>query len=163
MINLAKIFKSLKTPQIGLGEERFFSAITLDGYEPHRLGKDSSGNPIILLSVEDTDRRIKPASIKLKHLSVQHNVNCRISASDKNYETQKFTIIHCQDGNSERGTIGGSTTAVAGERAEKRKQMRNLRRNWQRSSCQTMRNLWRRSRTWYACFQFRWPESLGNA
>lgn len=95
MLNLVELFESFSPPRTNLDEKNSFSAIPILGYEPHRLGKDARGFPVILLSVEDDKSRISPAPITLEHLSVLHNVECRISQPNGSVERGKFTVIHC--------------------------------------------------------------------
>ncbi|MEI2609335.1 MAG: PD-(D/E)XK motif protein [Candidatus Promineifilaceae bacterium] len=98
MLNLTKLFESFHSPIIKSNEENLISAIPIPGYEPHRLGKDMHGFPLILLSVLDDKSRANPAPITLDHIAVLHNVECQISGPNGNMEAGKFTIIRCIDG-----------------------------------------------------------------
>lgn len=100
MLNLVELFESLKPPHTRLNEENFFSAIPIFGYEPHRLGKDRQGFPVILLSIEDERSQIVPAPITLEYLSVLYNVECRISQLNGDIERRKFTVIRCTGASS---------------------------------------------------------------
>lgn len=100
MLNLVELFASFQPPYTRLDEEKFFSAIPIRGHEPHRLGKDLKGFPVILLSVENKKGRIAPAPIKLERLSVFHNVECQISQPNGDIERGKFTVIRCTGGDS---------------------------------------------------------------
>lgn len=96
MLNLVELFASFQPPNTRPDEENFFSAIPIRGYEPHRLGKDVKGFPVILLSVGNEKGSIGPAPIKLEHLFVLHNVECQISQPNNgNVEREVFTVIRC--------------------------------------------------------------------
>lgn len=100
MLNLVELFESLKPLQTSLKEGNLFSAIPIFGHEPHRLGKDMQGFPVILLSIENERSQIAPAPITLEHLSVFYNVECQISQINGGIERGKFTVIRCTGADS---------------------------------------------------------------
>ena len=72
-----------------------FSAVPIQDYKPHRLGKDAQGRPLILISTFNVRSQSQPPPIVLEHLSVQYNLNCQISRSDDTFEIARFTVIRC--------------------------------------------------------------------
>ena len=94
MLNLIEPFQSIKAISAPADEDRF-SAILISGYEPHRLGKDALGRPLLLISVLDATSQRQPTPIDLEHLTVLYNQTCRISRSDRIFEEGRFAIIHC--------------------------------------------------------------------
>ena len=94
MQNLFSIFKNLPRPE--QGDLQSFTASHLDGTS-HRIGKDISGWPVLLLST--TPDRGGP-QIHLEHLEIQHSARCRITSKGK-IEKGIFTVIRCTDANDE--------------------------------------------------------------
>lgn len=94
-MNLEILFDSLEPPEPTSGDSVRFSAVPIPGCEEHRLGKDSRGHPMLLLSVAVTRGTSKLSPIVLKHLTVQHGVDCRILRPDGTIEEGRFTAIHC--------------------------------------------------------------------
>ncbi len=95
MLNLVELFDSL--PATSDGENRFL-ATPIEGYERHRLGKDAQGRPLLLISLNDTQSQRASAPIVLEHLTVMHNVDCRISRPDGIHEAGRFTVVRCTGG-----------------------------------------------------------------
>lgn len=94
-MNLEVLFDSLEPPEPINGDSTRFSAVPIPGSEAHRLGKDSRGHPILLLAVADSEAATKLTPIVLKHLTVQHQLECRILRPDGAIEHGRFTAIHC--------------------------------------------------------------------
>ena len=95
MFDLLEIFDSLQVPNDSINQGARFSAQSIPGYERHRIGKDIQGNPSLLVYVLDSPERARPAPIVLEYLTVQHNLDCRISQLDGTTESGQFTIIRC--------------------------------------------------------------------
>jgi len=76
-------------------ENMRFSAQPIPGYERHRLGKDKQETPSLLISVSDSTENQRPIPIRLEYLSIQYDVDCRISYPDGSIEEGYFTIIRC--------------------------------------------------------------------
>lgn len=94
MEDLLSIFKGLPQPE--QGDLQSFTASHLDGTS-HRVGKDMSGWPVLLLST--TSGQSGP-QIHLEHLEIQHSARCRITSKGK-IEEGIFTVIRCTDANEE--------------------------------------------------------------
>src|SRR5438046_4651887 len=72
-----------------------FSAQPIPGYERNWLAKDANDAPSLLISVTDATGSERPIPIKLEHLTVQYDIDCRISHSGGNIEEGRFTVVHC--------------------------------------------------------------------
>ena len=94
MLNLIELFQSIE-PTVTHNSEDRFSTILIPDYEPHRLGKDALGRPLLLISISVVRNRRRPAPIELEHLTVMYNMNCRVSRPDGTFEEEQFTVIHC--------------------------------------------------------------------
>jgi Putative PD-(D/E)XK family member, (DUF4420) len=95
MLDLVTLFNSLQSPDDTAGQAVRFSAQSILGYEKHRLAKDTDNTPSLLISVTDGLEAKRPIPIKLEHLIVQYDVDCRISQSDGSIEEGQFTIVRC--------------------------------------------------------------------
>ncbi len=96
MLNLIKLFQSFDSITTTNDEDRF-AASPIPGYEPHRLGKDGQGRPLLLISTLNVKSQSQLPPIVLEHLRVQYNLNCRVSRPDGTFEEGVFTLIHCTE------------------------------------------------------------------
>lgn len=120
MLDLISAFETLNTPEIAEGSPARFSAIPVPDYEQHRLGKDSSGAPSLLLVAADSRFEGRLAPISLEHLAVQHDVTCRITRPDGASEEGRFTVVRCIGGDRALHTyflrIAAALMALLGDR-----------------------------------------------
>jgi hypothetical protein len=93
MNSLPELFHSLPKPNhtFALG----FTGAAIPNTQ-HHLGKDAQGRPAILLNVAASP--VRPASIVLQNLRVEHTLHCRITTEDTVVDGQ-FSVIHCQSEN----------------------------------------------------------------
>lgn len=93
MNSFRRLFHSLPKPadNFSLG----FGGVAIPNSE-HHLGKDAQGRPAILLTVAPSP--IRPASIVLQNLRVEHSLHCRISTSEAILDSE-FSLLHCQSEN----------------------------------------------------------------
>ncbi len=96
--DLITLFDSLPPPIGEPGEGTRFSAQPIPGYDQHRLGRGTQGEPSLLLVVNAAARRARPAPLVLEHLTVQYDIECRIGHSEGEPEEGHFTVIRCTDG-----------------------------------------------------------------
>jgi hypothetical protein len=61
---------------------------------PHHIAKDSRGRPAVLLAAQPTD--VRPASIILENLRIEHGLRCRISQPPDRQLDDRFSVIQCQ-------------------------------------------------------------------
>ena len=94
MLDLIEIFRSIESRSL-IKDENLFSTTVIPNYEPHRLGKDVFGRPLILISILDVRNQRQPTPIELEHLTVMYDVNCRISRPDDTIDEERFTVILC--------------------------------------------------------------------
>jgi hypothetical protein len=94
MQDLIELFQSIEPIATSDSENRF-STILIPGYEPHRLGKDAQGRPLLLISILNVRSQNQRTPIVLEHLRVQYNLNCRVSRPDGTFEEGVFTVVHC--------------------------------------------------------------------
>ena len=100
MLTLIETFDSLKAPRVGEGEGLRFMALPIPGHEQHRIGKDVHGAPVLLISVSDELGRGWLAPIVLEHLTVQHDLACRVSHPDGATDEERFTVVRCTGADS---------------------------------------------------------------
>ena len=96
MLNLIELFQSFDSITTTNDEDRF-AASPIPCYEPHRLGKDALGRPLLLISTLNIRVQNQPPPIVLEHLRVQYNLNCRVSRPDGTFEEGVFTLVHCTE------------------------------------------------------------------
>lgn len=97
MLNLINLFKQLKLPNsINDKNQPRFSALPISNYSNHRLAKDVNGFPSLLISTKESPAINRPAPIKLEHLEVLYDIDCRISHKER-LEDSRFTVISCTD------------------------------------------------------------------
>jgi len=95
MLDLVALFNSFQPPVAMTEQVARFSAQPIPGYECHRLAKDAQNTPSLLIFIANTETSERPVPIKLEHLTVQYDVECRISRSGGNIEEGRFTVVRC--------------------------------------------------------------------
>jgi hypothetical protein len=98
MLDLLPVYDGLSPPSRGRSVGTRFTAVPIEGYERHRIGKDAESNATLLISVAASLDAKWPAPIVLEHLSVQHDVECRITQPGGTTETGRFTLVRCRGG-----------------------------------------------------------------
>jgi hypothetical protein len=91
--DLVQIFDSLSVPAANVGLGRF-CAQPVPGYAACAIGKDTSGNPVLLVQA-DNALPGTAAPLVLEHLCVIHLVNCRVHAADQGEQQQTLSVIRC--------------------------------------------------------------------
>jgi putative PD-(D/E)XK family protein DUF4420 len=127
--DLGVLLDSLVSPRTGATGLRF-TAAPIPGSEPHRLGVAPNGNPALLLVAAPGRVPAKRLpTIELEHLTVQHDVLCRIIAENEVTTEAPFTVIQCTSGDATLRrqflgissslllTLGPAPTAVNVQRA----------------------------------------------
>jgi hypothetical protein len=90
--DLNELFGSLVLP-LGRPAGGSLSAIAIPGTYGHRLAKDASGSPCLLLRQPSSASSTPP--IRLQNLRVSYGVACAITHPDGSEEEGTFTIIRC--------------------------------------------------------------------
>lgn len=93
--DLVQVFQSLVMPMpAAAGEE--FAAVPIPGADTHRLAKDASGSPCLLIRQRPQPARQAP--IRLENLFVSFDVPCRVRQATGT-EEDTFTIVRCSNQN----------------------------------------------------------------
>lgn len=95
MEDLLALFDSLPFLQESGNQRIQFTTQPIPRYEKYRIGKDTLGSPSLLISVEADIPTARPDPIVLEHLTVLHDLKCRVMQSDGNIEEEHYTIIRC--------------------------------------------------------------------
>lgn len=92
MKNLFKAFEELPDAQ-GDRDIEVYSARAL-GSSPYRVAKDHDGFPALLVELP-SKKKEGLVAVQLRHISIRHNVACRIIASRRGESRNSCTIIRC--------------------------------------------------------------------
>lgn len=94
--DLLEVFQSLVMPMpAATGHE--LAAVPIPGADSHRLAKDASGSPCILIRQRAQTSRQTP--IRLENLLISFDVPCRVRHPAGNHEEDTFTIARCSNRN----------------------------------------------------------------
>src|SRR5438309_9527889 len=93
--DLVKIFDGLSAPSANVGLGRF-SAQPIPGQSACVIGKDTSGNPVLLVQA-DNALPGTAAPLVLEHLCVIHLVNCRVQAADQGEQRRTLSVVRCTE------------------------------------------------------------------
>jgi hypothetical protein len=91
--DLVQLFDHLSAPSANLGLGRF-CAQPIPGYTGCAIGKDASGNPVLLIQA-DNALPGTAAPLVLEHLCVIHLVNCRIQTGENAEQRRTLSVIRC--------------------------------------------------------------------
>ena len=94
MLDLIELFRFFDSTTITNDDDRF-AALPIPGYTTHRLSKDALGRPLLLLSTFKVRSQNQQTPVTLENLTVQYNLNCRVSRPDGTSEEGIFTVVHC--------------------------------------------------------------------
>jgi hypothetical protein len=94
-VRLAELFESLGLPAAE-GELPSFSTVVIGG-GPHRLGRDTSGAPTLLVSLPTPTGGNALPPVELEHIGVQHGVKCRLLRSGAEPEAATVTLVRCRE------------------------------------------------------------------
>lgn len=76
-------------------------ALPMPGYVLHRLARDVDGQPCLLIAVDaDEAPERLPYGVRLEHLSVEHDIACRLVAPNGHVDRRSFTVIRCLMGDT---------------------------------------------------------------
>lgn len=97
MIDLNELYQKVNTsPNIKTENSNYYIACPIPGYPKHKLARDMQSNPCLLISTDSLKEPTRPAPIKLKHLSVLFDVECKVF-HDGSFEKNRFTVICCTE------------------------------------------------------------------
>jgi Putative PD-(D/E)XK family member, (DUF4420) len=95
MHNLATLFDSLATPEPSPDSVRRLSAVSIPGYEAHRIAKDHNATPALLLGLAPDASTSPATAIHLEHLEVLSHVHCVVTKPDGSQEASECSIVRC--------------------------------------------------------------------
>ncbi|EIJ39925.1 hypothetical protein JoomaDRAFT_2968 [Galbibacter orientalis DSM 19592] len=90
MIDLKKIYDKLPLPQ--KQSPYSFSAKTIEGFENHRIAKNHSDNPSLLILISENNQDFFIANQNLFNIKVTHNTKCEIE-TDKKVSHNNFSVV----------------------------------------------------------------------
>lgn len=89
-MNLISLFDSLSIPTPGIN--RIFNATPIPDFPSFRIAVDTDGNPVLLISVLKVMESVSVKNFKLKYLSLQQDIECKVSDAENN-KLENFTVI----------------------------------------------------------------------
>lgn len=95
---LTALYSEIPVPNEGVeGESIFASAIDDDGH--YRIGRDVQGNAVFLISTPSpTQESPRLRSVRLKRLTVQHDLQCMVTDLDEDASTKMpLSVVRCTD------------------------------------------------------------------
>ena len=95
MVDLNSLFNTLRSVPLPNGS--VMVAVPIPNLEQHHLARDVEGTPLILISVPKSGGRLQVNSAKFEHLTVQHDVQCRVCAINGSIQEGQYTVIACVD------------------------------------------------------------------
>lgn len=91
--DLVQLFDGLPTPTADVGLGRF-CALSVPGYPFCAVGKDISGNPVLLIEADNAQPGTAPPLV-LEHLAVIHMVNCHVQSPNLAADDRTLSVIRC--------------------------------------------------------------------
>jgi hypothetical protein len=96
-VDLGILLSTLKHPAAHDGR---MAARQIPGYDAYRLAKSATGDVALLISAAGPERGLRPPPITLEHLSVQHDIECRLEEPGGAVYTAQYTVVQLK--NSDR-------------------------------------------------------------
>lgn len=97
MTNFTTLFQNLGTMSGSISNNHnYYVAVPIPDFPKHKLAKDIFQHPCLLISTSKIIGPTRPSPIKLEHISILYNINCKI-IHDKTTEEDRFTVISCTD------------------------------------------------------------------
>lgn len=93
--NLKRIFAELGVPETSHG--RVYETARVARASRYRVGRDSQGNPVILIETTGTAGAAALLDFKGRHLWIGHGVNCLISEAGVKIGREQFSVVTCVD------------------------------------------------------------------
>ena len=91
--DLVQLFDGLPTPTADVGLGRF-CALPVPGHPLCAVGKDISGNPVLLIEADNAQPGTVPPLV-LEHLAVIHMVTCRVQNPHLATNDRTLSVIRC--------------------------------------------------------------------
>lgn len=96
MLDLLTAFRHLPVPTGADGSPAAFSGAPAPAFPGIHIAKDQLARPAVLVRIDRPGTGLRPPSIAMENLRVEHGLDCRISvpSSDQTL-TGTFSLIHC--------------------------------------------------------------------
>lgn len=95
-IDLVSVLNSIgKPPPFEGASGEFYLVRPIPGLERHRIGVDAAGAPSLLLRITHGRLEPHPPPLVLEHVTVVHDVQCRIDCGTGVVEEGRFSVIRC--------------------------------------------------------------------
>ena len=91
--NLKRLFGELGVPVPSRGRVYETARIARDSH--YRVGRDSQGNPSILIETTDATGAAALSDFEGRHLIIGHGVNCSISEGGVELAREQFSVVAC--------------------------------------------------------------------
>ena len=91
---ILRLFAALPLPP-GDSPAGRFAAQPIPSLPSCSIGKDAAGHPVLLVETDEPGPRGQGAPIILEHLSVLHNVDCRLQPQDGGASTRRCSVVRC--------------------------------------------------------------------
>jgi hypothetical protein len=88
------LVESLSPPE-GAPGNRIFNTAHMPSCKHHRVGKDASGNIVVLVSLDPARNAGALPPVFLEHLAVLHSVKCTVSEGHGSTDSGLFTVVRC--------------------------------------------------------------------
>ena len=93
--NLKRLSARLGVPSAS--QERVYETARIAHNSRYRVGRDSQGNPAILIETTGTVGAVGLSDFEGRHLRVGHGLNCSISEADVEIGREQFSVVTCVD------------------------------------------------------------------
>jgi hypothetical protein len=91
------LVESLCPPE-GTPGNRIFITAHIPSCRHHRIGKDASGNIVVLVALDPSRNAGTLPSVFLEHLAILHSVQCTVSEGNGATDSGLFTVVRCTSG-----------------------------------------------------------------
>ena len=92
MIDLLNLYDSLSGPAMYSVSDLQFAGAAIPNSQ-HHIAKDTEGKPVVLFNVKQSN--VRPPSILLRNLQVDHELRCRIRLLDGTQSVNTYSIVRC--------------------------------------------------------------------
>ncbi len=91
---ILRLFAALPLPP-GDSPAGRFAAQPIPGMPSCSIGKDTAGNPVLLVETDEAGPRAQGEPLVLENLSVLHNVDCRLQPKGGGANTRRCSVVRC--------------------------------------------------------------------
>lgn len=89
------------------------TALSIPGFELHRVARDAAGEPSILLGLSTAAASSAPAAIQLQHVLATFDIECRLKHADGTDEQGRFAVLRLRNADGRLRRYFLSTAASA--------------------------------------------------